>query len=63
MNPVYSPVQPGAPYGNPKNMAYTGRTGLVAFPGCLCVVVVNPLMRELDGNVTQRKNPSAKPVR
>uniref|UniRef100_A0A4X1UUW7 Family with sequence similarity 168 member A n=1 Tax=Sus scrofa TaxID=9823 RepID=A0A4X1UUW7_PIG len=24
MNPVYSPVQPGAPYGNPKNMAYTG---------------------------------------
>nr|XP_048285563.1 protein FAM168A isoform X8 [Myodes glareolus] len=23
MNPVYSPVQPGAPYGNPKNMAYT----------------------------------------
>lgn len=26
MNPVYSPVQPGAPYGNPKNMAYTGRT-------------------------------------
>lgn len=27
MNPVYSPVQPGAPYGNPKNMAYTGRSG------------------------------------
>uniref|UniRef100_A0A674H6F1 Family with sequence similarity 168 member A n=1 Tax=Taeniopygia guttata TaxID=59729 RepID=A0A674H6F1_TAEGU len=26
MNPVYSPVQPGAPYGNPKNMAYTGYT-------------------------------------
>ena len=26
MNPVYSPVQPGAPYGNPKNMAYTGET-------------------------------------
>ncbi|KAM6447678.1 protein FAM168A isoform 4-T4 [Liasis olivaceus] len=24
MNPVYSPVQPGAPYGNPKNVAYTG---------------------------------------
>ncbi|XP_042190618.1 protein FAM168A isoform X3 [Callorhinchus milii] len=24
MNPVYSPVQPGAPYGNSKNMAYTG---------------------------------------
>ncbi|OCT96406.1 uncharacterized protein LOC494837 isoform X1 [Xenopus laevis] len=24
MNPVYSPVQPGAPYGNPKNMAYAG---------------------------------------
>ncbi|XP_048388228.1 protein FAM168A isoform X3 [Stegostoma tigrinum] len=24
MNPVYSPVQPGTPYGNPKNMAYTG---------------------------------------
>ena len=24
MNPVYSPVQPGAPYGNPKNIAYTG---------------------------------------
>ncbi|XP_027703914.1 protein FAM168A isoform X3 [Vombatus ursinus] len=24
MNPVYSPVQPGAPYGNPKTMAYTG---------------------------------------
>ncbi|XP_072467008.1 protein FAM168A isoform X3 [Notamacropus eugenii] len=23
MNPVYSPVQPGAPYGNPKTMAYT----------------------------------------
>ncbi|XP_043548123.1 protein FAM168A isoform X5 [Chiloscyllium plagiosum] len=23
MNPVYSPVQPGTPYGNPKNMAYT----------------------------------------
>lgn len=48
MNPVYSPVQPGAPYGNPKNMAYTGRTGLVAFPECLCVVLVNPLMREKD---------------
>lgn len=26
MNPIYSPVQPGAPYGNPKNMAYTGET-------------------------------------
>ncbi|XP_027003462.1 protein FAM168A isoform X2 [Tachysurus fulvidraco] len=24
MNPVYSPVQPGTPYGNPKTMAYTG---------------------------------------
>uniref|UniRef100_A0A8C6XEG2 Family with sequence similarity 168 member A n=1 Tax=Naja naja TaxID=35670 RepID=A0A8C6XEG2_NAJNA len=24
MNPVYSAVQPGAPYGNPKNVAYTG---------------------------------------
>ncbi|XP_041088944.1 protein FAM168A isoform X5 [Polyodon spathula] len=24
MNPVYSPVQPGTPYGNPKNMAYPG---------------------------------------
>ncbi|XP_015670973.1 protein FAM168A [Protobothrops mucrosquamatus] len=24
MNPVYSPVQPGAPYGNPKSVAYTG---------------------------------------
>lgn len=24
MNPVYSPVQPGAPYGNPKNMAFPG---------------------------------------
>ncbi|KAM6945959.1 protein FAM168A isoform 2-T2 [Aplochiton taeniatus] len=24
MNPVYSPVQPGTPYGNPKNMAYAG---------------------------------------
>lgn len=24
MNPVYSPVQPGTPYGNPKNMAFTG---------------------------------------
>ncbi|XP_056140942.1 protein FAM168A-like isoform X2 [Lampris incognitus] len=24
MNPVYSPVQPGAPYGNPKNITYTG---------------------------------------
>ncbi|CAB1352304.1 unnamed protein product, partial [Coregonus sp. 'balchen'] len=22
MNPVYSPVQPGTPYGNPKNIAY-----------------------------------------
>lgn len=48
MNPVYSPVQPGAPYGNPKNMAYTGRTGVVAFPDCLCVVVVHPLMRDKD---------------
>uniref|UniRef100_A0A3B3QQU4 Family with sequence similarity 168 member A n=1 Tax=Paramormyrops kingsleyae TaxID=1676925 RepID=A0A3B3QQU4_9TELE len=27
MNPVYSPVQAGAPYGNPKNVAYAG------FPG------------------------------
>ncbi|XP_030622358.1 protein FAM168A [Chanos chanos] len=27
MNPVYSPVQPGTPYGNPKNMAYTGYPG------------------------------------
>ncbi|MFT7803119.1 protein FAM168A-like isoform X1 [Arapaima gigas] len=28
MNPVYSPVQPvTAPYGNPKNMAYTGYPG------------------------------------
>uniref|UniRef100_A0A671L2B2 Protein FAM168A-like n=1 Tax=Sinocyclocheilus anshuiensis TaxID=1608454 RepID=A0A671L2B2_9TELE len=27
MNPVYSPVQPGTPYGNPKNMAYTGYAG------------------------------------
>lgn len=26
MNPVYSPVQPGTPYGNPKNMAFTGKT-------------------------------------
>ncbi|XP_058041069.1 protein FAM168A [Ahaetulla prasina] len=26
MNPVYSPVQPGAPYGNPKNVTYTGKT-------------------------------------
>ena len=26
MNPVYSPVQPGTPYGNPKNMAFTGET-------------------------------------
>ncbi|CAG6004458.1 unnamed protein product [Menidia menidia] len=26
MNPVYSPVQPGTPYGNPKNMAFTGYT-------------------------------------
>ncbi|CAB1316635.1 unnamed protein product [Coregonus sp. 'balchen'] len=26
MNPVYSPVQPGTPYGNPKNMAYAGYT-------------------------------------
>lgn len=25
MNPVYSPVQPGTPYGNPKNMAYAGK--------------------------------------
>lgn len=25
MNPVYSPVQPGTPYGNPKNMAFTGK--------------------------------------
>ncbi|XP_071378254.1 protein FAM168A-like isoform X1 [Centroberyx affinis] len=24
MNPVYSPVQPAAPYGNPKNITYTG---------------------------------------
>ncbi|XP_062309929.1 protein FAM168A-like isoform X2 [Osmerus eperlanus] len=24
MNPVYSPVQPGAPYGTPKNLAYAG---------------------------------------
>ncbi|XP_013992572.2 protein FAM168A isoform X3 [Salmo salar] len=24
MNPVYSPVQPGTPYGNPKNIAYAG---------------------------------------
>lgn len=24
MNPVYSPVQPGTPYGNPKNMAFAG---------------------------------------
>ncbi|XP_026578185.1 protein FAM168A-like [Pseudonaja textilis] len=24
MNPVYSAVQPGAPYGNPKNVAYAG---------------------------------------
>nr|XP_033804429.1 protein FAM168A isoform X2 [Geotrypetes seraphini]XP_033804430.1 protein FAM168A isoform X2 [Geotrypetes seraphini] len=24
MNPVYSPVQPGTPYANAKNMAYTG---------------------------------------
>ncbi|XP_035381578.1 protein FAM168A isoform X1 [Electrophorus electricus] len=30
MNPVYSPVQPGTPYGNPKNMAYTGYAG--AYP-------------------------------
>ncbi|XP_056297684.1 protein FAM168A isoform X4 [Pseudoliparis swirei] len=27
MNPVYSPVQPGTPYGNPKNMAFA------AYPG------------------------------
>ncbi|XP_031153111.1 protein FAM168A isoform X2 [Sander lucioperca] len=27
MNPVYSPVQPGTPYGNPKNMAFTGYPG------------------------------------
>ncbi|XP_048836623.1 protein FAM168A isoform X2 [Brienomyrus brachyistius] len=27
MNPVYSPVQPGTPYGNPKNVAYTGYPG------------------------------------
>ncbi|KAL7878309.1 hypothetical protein AOLI_G00092830 [Acnodon oligacanthus] len=27
MNPVYSPVQPGTPYGNPKNMTYTGYPG------------------------------------
>ncbi|KAK0142668.1 Myelin-associated neurite-outgrowth inhibitor [Merluccius polli] len=27
MNPVYSPVQPGAPYGNPKNMAFAGYPG------------------------------------
>lgn len=26
MNPVYSPVQPGTPYGNPKNMAFAGKT-------------------------------------
>ncbi|KAF6720877.1 Protein FAM168A [Oryzias melastigma] len=30
MNPVYSPVQPGTPYGNPKNMAFTGYPG--AYP-------------------------------
>ncbi|KAG7250157.1 hypothetical protein CRUP_003289, partial [Coryphaenoides rupestris] len=24
MNPVYSPLQPGNPYGNPKNIAYAG---------------------------------------
>uniref|UniRef100_A0A9J8ACQ2 Family with sequence similarity 168 member A n=1 Tax=Cyprinus carpio carpio TaxID=630221 RepID=A0A9J8ACQ2_CYPCA len=28
MNPVYSPVQPGTPYGNPKNMAYAGYPGV-----------------------------------
>lgn len=28
MNPVYSPVQPGTPYGNPKNMAFTGKTNM-----------------------------------
>ncbi|KAJ7996881.1 hypothetical protein DPEC_G00223110 [Dallia pectoralis] len=27
MNPVYSPVQPGTPYGNPKNIAYAGYPG------------------------------------
>ncbi|XP_058884315.1 protein FAM168A-like isoform X8 [Acipenser ruthenus] len=27
MNPVYSPVQPGTPYGNPKNMAYPDYRG------------------------------------
>ncbi|KAK1899976.1 Protein FAM168A [Dissostichus eleginoides] len=27
MNPVYSPVQPGTPYGNPKNMAFAGYPG------------------------------------
>ncbi|CAG00912.1 unnamed protein product, partial [Tetraodon nigroviridis] len=27
MNPVYSPVQPGTPYGNPKNMAFPGYPG------------------------------------
>ncbi|XP_077307344.1 protein FAM168A isoform X1 [Lithobates pipiens] len=26
MNPVYSPVQPGTPYGNQKNMTYAGTT-------------------------------------
>ncbi|XP_077197331.1 protein FAM168A isoform X1 [Paroedura picta] len=33
MNPVYSPVQPGAPYGNPKNMAYTGVSELTSRAG------------------------------
>lgn len=28
MNPVYSPVQPGTPYGNPKNMAFAGKTNM-----------------------------------
>lgn len=40
MNPVYSPVQPGAPYGNPKNMAYTGewyKNGLLFFNYSLLV--------------------------
>ncbi|XP_030648184.1 protein FAM168A-like isoform X2 [Chanos chanos] len=27
MNPVFSSVQPGTPYGNPKNMTYTGYPG------------------------------------
>lgn len=37
MNPVYSPVQPGTPYGNPKNMAFTG-TGTYTFI-TLCATV------------------------